>query len=402
MNPDLAKLQPYPFEKLAALKNDCAPPANLPHISLSIGEPKHAAPAFVAERLLQHSDCLACYPTTRGLDSLRQAIQQWLLRRFDLGATELSHEQHILPLNGTREGLFAIAQCVIDSSTEARVLMPNPFYQIYEGATLLAGAEPYYMNCVQENAFLPDLNAVPAEVWQDCQFIYICSPGNPAGAVTGNDCLQQLIALADTWDFSIVADECYADIYTSGTPPVGLLQACAALGRNDFKRCLVMHSLSKRSNLPGLRSGFVAGDAQLIDAFYRYRTYHGCAMPLQTQYASIAAWQDEQHVVLNRALYKQKFDAVLEILTPVMDVQAPAASFYLWPRTPIDEVEFARGLFAQEHVTVLPGSFLSRKSGNVNPGENRVRIALVADLEECLEAARRIKRFVERLGFGTK
>ncbi|MGI9295600.1 MAG: succinyldiaminopimelate transaminase [Pseudomonadales bacterium] len=397
MNPDLGKLQRYPFEKLAALKHDCTPPADVAHIALSIGEPKHAAPDFVAKRLAQHSDGLGRYPNTRGLDALRQAIKEWLLQRFDLGATELSHERHILPLNGTREGLFAIAQCLVDNNTKPRVLMPNPFYQIYEGAALLAGAEPYYMNCVQENGFLPELDAVPTAVWQACQLVYICSPGNPTGAVMDGDYLQRLITLADTWDFSIVADECYAEVYTSDTAPIGLLRACAALGRNDFKHCLVMHSLSKRSNLPGLRSGFVVGDAQLIDAFFRYRTYHGCAMPLQTQYASIAAWQDEQHVVHNRALYKEKFDAVLEILAPVIDVQAPDASFYLWPRTPIDEVEFARKLFIQKNVTVLPGSFLSRETGGIDPGKNRVRIALVAELEECLESARRIKKFVENL-----
>ncbi len=397
MNPDLAHLQRYPFERLALLKQDCAAPPDLPHIALSVGEPKHAAPEFVAQRLIQHIDGLAHYPNTRGLDALRQAIQQWLVRRYDLSGTELHHEKHILPLNGTREGLFAIGQCLVDSSAKARVLMPNPFYQIYEGAALLAGAEPYFMHCVPENGFLPVLDAVPFDVWQSCQLLYVCSPGNPTGAVMNSDYLQRLITLSDTYDFNIVADECYAEIYTSDTAPTGLLQVCAAMGRNDFKRCLVMHSLSKRSNLPGLRSGFVAGDAQLIDAFFRYRTYHGCAMPLQTQHASIAAWQDEQHVIQNRALYKTKFDAVLETLSPVLDVSAPDASFYLWPLTPIDEVKFARQLFEQENVTVLPGSFLSRDAGGLNPGKNRVRIALVAELEECLEAARRIKQFVQRL-----
>ncbi|MGI9285063.1 MAG: succinyldiaminopimelate transaminase [Pseudomonadales bacterium] len=397
MNPNIAKLQRYPFEKLAALKNDCTPPPDLPHIALSIGEPKHAAPDFVAASLLQHIDGLARYPNSRGVDDLRQAIQKWLVQRYDLGTTELSHEKHILPLNGTREGLFAIAQCLIDSDAKPRVLMPNPFYQIYEGAALLAGADPYFMHCLQENGFLPDLDAVPADVWQACQLVYICSPGNPTGAVLSVDYLQRLIDLADIWSFSIVADECYAEVYSSDAAPVGLLQACATLGRNDFKRCLVMHSLSKRSNLPGLRSGFVAGDAELIDAFFRYRTYHGCAMSLQTQHASIATWQDEQHVIQNRALYKEKFDAVLEILAPIMDVQAPDAGFYLWPRTPIDEVEFAQKLFIQENVTVLPGSFLSREAGGMDPGKDRVRIALVAELQECLESARRIKKFVESL-----
>ncbi len=402
MNPDLAKLQRYPFERLALLKHNCTPPPDRPHIALSLGEPKHSAPEFVAQSLIQHIDGLAHYPNTRGLDDLRQAIQHWLIQRYNLAATELAatetdHSKHILPLNGTREGLFAIAQCLVDSSAKARVLMPNPFYQIYEGAALLAGAEPHFMNCVAENGFLPDLDAVPDAVWQECQLLYVCSPGNPAGAVMHGNYLQRLIKLADSWDFNIVADECYAEVYTADTAPIGLLQACAAMGRNDFKRCLVMHSLSKRSNLPGLRSGFVAGDARLIDGFFRYRTYHGCAMPLPTQHASSAAWRDEQHVVTNRALYKTKFDAVLEILGPVMDVQTPDASFYLWPRTPIDEVEFARRLFEQENVTVLPGSFLSREAGGVNPGKNRIRIALVAELEECVEAARRIKRFVASL-----
>ncbi len=397
MNSDLAKLQRYPFERLALLKQDCSTPQHLQHIALSVGEPRHSAPEFVAQSLMQHISGLAHYPNTRGLDELRQAIQQWLVQRYNLAATELDYDKHILPLNGTREGLFAIAQCLVDSGAKARVLMPNPFYQIYEGAALLAGAEPYFMNCVPENGFLPDLDAVPDDVWQACQLLYVCSPGNPAGAVMDGDYLQRLIKLADSWDFNIVADECYAEVYTSTTAPTGLLQACATIGRHDFKRCLVMHSLSKRSNLPGLRSGFVAGDAQLIDAFFRYRTYHGCAMPLPTQHASIAAWQDEQHVVDNRALYKTKFDAVLNILAPVMDVQAPAASFYLWPHTPIDEVEFARRLFEQQHVTVLPGSFLSRQAEGMNPGTNRIRIALVAELEECVQAARRIKQFMECL-----
>lgn len=303
----------------------------------------------------------------------------------------------MLPVNGTREALFAFTQTVVNRGDDALVVSPNPFYQIYEGAAFLAGAKPHYLPCLDENGFNPDFDAVPAEIWQRCQILFLCSPGNPTGALIPIETLKKLIALADQYDFVIAADECYSELYfDEQTPPPGLLTACAELGRQDFKRCVVFHSLSKRSNLPGLRSGFVAGDADILKGFLLYRTYHGCAMPVQTQLASIAAWNDEVHVRANRALYREKFDAVLEILAPVLDVQRPDGSFYLWPNVAGDDTAFCRDLFEQEHVTVVPGSYLSRDVDGSNPGAGRVRMALVAPLAECVEAAERIRDFVQR------
>ncbi len=398
MNPDLDRLQPYPFEKLAALKVGVVPPADLGPIALSIGEPKHPTPDFITETLIAHLHLLSSYPTTRGLPALRQAIGEWLSRRFQLPAGGLDPERQILPLNGTREGLFALPQALVDRSRQPLVLMPNPFYQIYEGAALLAGAEPRYLPCLAEQGYLPDFATVTADTWRRCQLLYLCSPGNPSGAVIPLATLQRLIELAEEFDFVIAADECYAELYDDeAQPPVGLLQAAASLGRGDYRRCLVFHSLSKRSNVPGLRSGFVAGDAELIERFFQYRTYHGCAMPVQHQHASLAAWRDEAHVVANRALYRAKFDAVLAILGEVLEVSRPAGGFYLWPRTPIPDPDFARGLFAASNVTVLPGSYLSRAVDGVDPGAGRVRLALVAPLDECVEAAWRIRRYLEGL-----
>ena len=398
MNPDLARLQPYPFEKLAALKAGVVPPADLGPIALSIGEPKHPTPDFITETLIAHLHLLSSYPTTRGLPVLRQAIADWLTRRFRLPIGSLDPERQILPLNGTREGLFALPQALVDRSRQPLVLMPNPFYQIYEGAALLAGAEPGYLPCLAEQGYLPDFAAVTADTWRRCQLLYLCSPGNPSGAVIPLATLQRLIELAEEFDFVIAADECYAELYDDeAQPPVGLLQAAARLGHSDYRRCLVFHSLSKRSNVPGLRSGFVAGDAELIERFFQYRTYHGCAMPVQHQHASLAAWRDEAHVVANRALYRAKFDAVLAILGEVLEVSRPAGGFYLWPRTPIPDPDFARGLFAASNVTVLPGSYLSRAVDGVDPGADRVRLALVAPLDECVEAAWRIRRYLEGL-----
>jgi N-succinyldiaminopimelate aminotransferase len=394
MNPNLDRLQPYPFEKLAALKQGIEPPASLSPIALSIGEPKHPTPAIIGDALLAHLHHLAVYPNTRGLPLLREVVAQWLTRRYRLPAGVLDPERQILPVSGSREALFAFAQTVIDARAQALVLMPNPFYQIYEGAALLAGATPRYLPCTAENDFIPDFDAVDADTWRRCQLLYLCSPGNPTGAVMDQATLTRLIALALEHDFVIAADECYAEIYLDEqAPPVGLLQAAVAMGHDDFRRCIVFHSLSKRSNAPGLRSGFVAGDAALIERFFAYRTYHGCAMPLQHQHASAVAWADEDHVIENRRLYREKFDAVIDILDGVLDVQRPAASFYLWPHTPIDDTTFARDLFAQQHVTVLPGSFLSRHTGGDDPGANRVRMALVAPLDECVDAAQRIKRY---------
>ncbi len=396
MNPHLSRLHPYPFEKLVALKAGIVPPPGLSPIALSIGEPRHPAPDFVAAALTGALDGMARYPLTKGEPTLREAMARWATRRF--GLPGLDPERQVLPVNGTREALFAFAQCVVDPADRPLVVMPNPFYQIYEGAALLAGAEPYFLNTTAETGFLPDFGTVPEAVWRRCQLLYICSPGNPSGAVMPLDLLRELLALADRHDFVIAADECYSEIYPDeSAPPPGLLGACAAVGRDDYRRCVVFHSLSKRSNLPGLRSGFVAGDAALLGQFLRYRTYHGCAMPPLVQAASIAAWNDETHVRDNRALYRRKFDEVLDILSPVLDVQRPAASFYLWPRVPMADTVFARELFARQNVTVLPGSFLSREADGLNPGANRVRMALVAAPEECLEAARRIRAYMESL-----
>lgn len=395
MNPALSQLQPYPFEKLRALLGSVTPAADKRAIALSIGEPKHASPPFVAQAMADNLDKLAVYPSTLGLPALRQAIGQWCERRFGVPAGWLDADRHILPVNGTREALFAFTQAVVDRSADGLVLSPNPFYQIYEGAALLAGATPYYLPCLESNGLNPDFDAVPDHVWARCQVLFLCSPGNPTGALVPMDTLKKLIALADAHDFVIAADECYSELYfDEDAPPPGLLSACAELGRNDFKRCVVFHSLSKRSNLPGLRSGFVAGDADIIKPFLLYRTYHGCAMPVHTQLASIAAWEDEAHVRANRDQYRAKYDAVLAILEPVMDVQRPDGSFYLWAKVPGSDADFTRDLFEAEHVTVVPGSYLSREVDGVNPGAGRVRMALVAPLSECIEAAERIRAFL--------
>lgn len=395
MNNDLSHLQPYPFEKLRALLADAQPPAEKRPIALSIGEPKHASPAFVAQALAANLDQLAVYPTTLGIPALRESIARWCERRFGVAAGCLDPARHVLPVNGTREALFAFTQTVVSRRDSALVVSPNPFYQIYEGATILAGATPHYLPCTAENGFNPDFDAVSPETWQRTQILFLCSPGNPTGALVPLGTLKKLIALADLHDFVIAADECYSELYfDEDVPPAGLLTACAELGRNDFKRCVVFHSLSKRSNLPGLRSGFVAGDADILKSFLLYRTYHGCAMPVQTQLASIAAWNDEAHVQANRQLYREKFDAVLDILAPVMDVQRPDGGFYLWPKTPCDDQQFTRELYTSEHVTVVPGSYLSREVGGVSPGAGRVRMALVAPLADCVEAAKRIRAFI--------
>ena len=395
MNPNLAQLQPYPFERLARLFDGVTAPAELRPLSLSIGEPQHVTPGFITEEVITHLHGLSHYPVTRGIPELRAAIADWLVQRFSLPAGSLDPERQVLPVNGTREALFAFAQCIVNPGSDARVLMPNPFYQIYEGAALLAGARPWFLNTTRESGLLPDFDAVPDAIWERCQLLYICTPGNPTGAVIPVTALQQLIELADRHDFVIASDECYSEIYRDGdTPPAGLLQAAAELGRDDYRRCVVFHSLSKRSNAPGLRSGFVAGDADIMKNFLRYRTYHGCAMPPATQAASIRAWQDEAHVAANRTLYTEKFDAVLDILAPQLDVQSPDAGFYLWAHTPLDDTDFARELLAQQNVIVLPGSYLSRPVNGHNPGRDYVRMALVAPLEDCLEAAERIKSYI--------
>jgi N-succinyldiaminopimelate aminotransferase len=398
MNPFLADLQPYPFEKLARLKAGAVPPAELGPINLSIGEPQHPTPTLVGEALITHLHGLARYPATRGLIELRSAIAGWLIRRFGLGERAIDPERHVLPVNGTREALFSFAQCVIDPAPDALVLMPNPFYQIYEGAALLAGAKPYFLNLSRDRGFLPDFTAVPDSIWRRCRLLYICTPGNPSGAVIPLSQLQTLISLADRWDFTIASDECYSELYfDEGAPPPGLLQAAWEMGNHQFRRCVVFHSLSKRSNAPGLRSGFVAGDAEILFQYALYRTYHGCAMSPPLQHASIAAWSDETHVRNNRALYRAKFSAMLDELDGVLSVSMPEAGFYLWPEVSGDDEQFALDLYAQQHVTVLPGRYLSRECGAINPGRGFVRIALVASLEECAEAARRIANHVKLL-----
>jgi N-succinyldiaminopimelate aminotransferase len=397
MNPDLSQLYPYPFEKLAALKAGLMPPIELTHIALSIGEPKHPTPGFITNAVIENLNGLSHYPTTAGTIELRRAIADWLDKRFQLNG-RIDAASQVLPVNGTREALFAFAQAVIDRTSDPLIVMPNPFYQIYEGAAILAGATPYLLNCTAESDFMPDFDAVSPAVWQQCQLVYLCSPGNPTGAVINSDALTRLIALAHKYDFIIASDECYSEIYfDEASPPIGLLQAAMLSGYTDYSRCVVFHSLSKRSNAPGLRSGFVAGDAAILKDFLRYRTYHGCAMPPATQAASISAWQDEDHVAYNRQYYREKFAAVLDILSPVMNVKQPAASFYLWAETPIADTVFAQRLFHEQNVTVLPGSYLARDTATGNPGENRIRMALVASLEECVEAARRIRHLIENL-----
>lgn len=394
MNPLLETLQPYPFERLAQLNSGVKPPQSLKPILLSIGEPKHPTPIIIRDALVDNLSGLSQYPATKGIPELRQTISAWLERRFKLNPGSIDPDRHVLPCNGTREALFSLAQAVVDPNKNAKVLMPNPFYQIYEGAALLAGATPVFMNATRETGYLPDLMAVPDQVWADCQLIYICSPSNPSGAVMAHESMAHLIQLSERFNFVIASDECYSEIYSDeGSPPPGLLEVAQAEGVHDFRRMVVFHSLSKRSNAPGLRSGFVAGDAELLKKFLLYRTYHGAALSVPVQKASIAAWQDESHVIENRALYRQKFSAVCDILNGVLDFTIPEAGFYLWPQVPGDDQTFARSLLAATHVTVLPGSFLSRETQEINPGAGHVRMALVAPLQDCIEAAHRIKEF---------
>ncbi|VAW51112.1 N-succinyl-L,L-diaminopimelate aminotransferase, type 2 [hydrothermal vent metagenome] len=397
MNSDLKKLQPYPFEKLNVLKGDYQPTVK-EHIALSIGEPKHAAPAFVLKTISNNLNEINRYPLTKGSADLRIAIANWLTRRFKLLENTLDPEQHILPVNGTREALFSFAQCFVDRNDDALILMPNPFYQIYEGAAFLSGAEPYFYNTVKENNYLPDFDIINESIWQRCQIIYICTPGNPTGSVISKQQLIKLIKLSQQYDFIIASDECYSEIYfDENNPPTGLLEAAEECGNTAFTNCMIFHSLSKRSNLPGMRSGFVAGDARLIKTYLLYRTYHGSAMPPVHQIASIAAWNDEEHVKQNRKLYVEKFAAVIDILRPAIKVTLPDAGFYLWLNTAIDDEIFARDFFQQQNVTVLPGSYLSRENDGINPGKNHLRLALVAPIEECITAANRIKQYIQTL-----
>jgi N-succinyldiaminopimelate aminotransferase len=398
MNPDLEQLHPYPFEKLASLKEGIQPPQDKPAIALSIGEPKQATPHFISEAVISHLNKLSNYPTTKGIPELRQSISEWLSKRFNLPSTALDPEHQILPVNGTREALFSFAQAVINRADKPLVVMPNPFYQIYEGAALLAGGKPYFINTTQENNYQPDFDSISSATWEQCQLLYICTPGNPTGAIIPSSTLKKLIELAQKHDFIIASDECYSEIYPDETnPPTGLLQVAEEMGNHSFDKCVVFHSLSKRSNAPGLRSGFVGGDAKILKRYFQYRTYHGCAMPLPTQHASISGWNDEKHVLINREGYRQRFDAVLDILGSDLDVKRPDAGFYLWAHTPISDTKFTLKLFQQENITVLPGSFLSRTVAGQTPGQNHVRMALVAPLNDCIEAANRIKSFITSL-----
>jgi N-succinyldiaminopimelate aminotransferase len=393
LNPRLSRLQPYPFERLRQWYAGVAPNPALAPINLSIGEPRHPTPALVLDALAAGSPGLANYPTTIGAPALREAIATWLIRRH--GLRTLDPKTQVLPVLGSREALFSFAQTVIDASRAgATVLMPNPFYQIYEGAALLAGAEPYCINALAANGFAPAWRDVPDAVWARTQLVYVCSPDNPTGRVTTSDEWAHLFAMSDRHGFVIAADECYSEIYfDEAKPPLGALAVAQAQGRDGFPRLVSIGSLSKRSNAPGLRSGYAAGDASLLSAFHQYRTYHGSAMSAAVAAASIAAWRDEAHVVANRAEYAAKFAALQPKLAAVLPCAMPDAAFYLWARTPIDDAQFARSLLAEQAVTVLPGSFLARDAHGINPGQGYIRIALVAARDECAEAIDRIVRF---------
>ncbi|MBT4160045.1 MAG: succinyldiaminopimelate transaminase [Gammaproteobacteria bacterium] len=392
MNRNLEKLHPYPFEKLNALLEGVSNKANMPLIAWSVGEPKHPAPDFLVEALSNESvirQGFGAYPPTRGLPELRDAISDFLARRYSLHERP-DPETQVLPVTGTREALFSFANAVLTPTDDSVTVMPNPFYQIYEGAALLAGSEPHYVNCSGID-LTPDFDSVPNDIWQRCQLLYLCSPGNPTGGVLSADKLGELIKLSDEHGFIIAADECYSEIYLDESdPPPGLLEVASALGRHDYRNCIAFNSLSKRSNLPGLRSGYVTGDARILEKFLLYRTYQGAAMPVHHQLLSAMAWQDEHHVRENREIYRSKFKTVVGILNTVWPMETPRAGFYLWPETPMDDQMFTRRLIEETSIKVIPGSFLSRDTKTGNPGTNRVRMALVATEAECIEAAERI------------
>jgi N-succinyldiaminopimelate aminotransferase len=401
MNPLLDKLHPYPFEKLRLLFEQVTPAPEYKAISLGMGEPKHPTPEFIEQALADNLSGLAVYPTTIGSPEMRAAIAGWLERRYNL--PKLNPATQVLPVNGSREALFALAQAVIDKDAQSLVVSPNPFYQIYEGAAYLAGAEPYFINSDPARNFGCDYDSIPAEVWQRVALLFVCSPGNPTGAVLSLTDWENLFALSERYNFIIAADECYSEIY-QGEPPLGAMEAAHQLGLatidKPYARLVVFSSLSKRSNVPGMRSGFVAGDADVLKKFLLYRTYHGGAMSLSVQAASIAAWNDETHVEQNREQYRAKFNAITPLLKEVLDVELPDAGFYLWAdvsRTGLSDTEFAQRLYAEYNVTVLPGSYLAREAHGVNPGRNRIRMALVAETAEGLEAAQRIVQFCKSL-----
>jgi len=396
MNPRLGSLHTYPFEKLSRLLAGAAAPAHLPPIPLSIGEPQHEPPAFVLEALRQGVTRLGAYPLTAGTLELRSSAARWLERRFTLRAGSVDPATMVLPVNGTREALFSLVQTVVDPSDSPVVITPNPFYQIYEGAALLSGATPFYVNATAATGFAPDLESIPAAVLDRTQVLFLCSPGNPTGAVLRPGYLARALDLAERHDFIVAADECYAEIYPDEAhPPPSLLEVAQATGRDSFQRCIVFHSLSKRSSVPGLRSGFVAGDPQLLRQFLLYRTYQGGAMSPMVQAASAVAWDDDAHVRVNRALYREKFARVLPILSPVLNVRAPEGAFYLWVDVAGDDERFTRELYRAQNVTVLPGSYLGRTTAAGNPGAGHVRVSLTATVADCVAAATRIRDFLE-------
>jgi N-succinyldiaminopimelate aminotransferase len=397
MNPLLARLHAYPFERLAQLKSGVSAPSGLAPIDMWIGEPRHEPPANVLATLRENLHRLGTYPATAGLPELRSACARWLERRYRLPGGSVAAATMVLPVNGTREALFAFVQAAIGGRTEPLVLMPNPFYQIYEGAALLAGASAHFLDTTAANGYTPDLDAVPQSIWRRCQVLFLCSPGNPTGKVLSLEYLRDALALAERHDFIIAADECYTEIYLDERfPPPGLLEACLAAGHDRWQRCVVFHSLSKRSSVPGLRSGFVGGDPEILSRFLLYRTYHGSAMPVPTQLASITAWEDDEHALRNRRLYQEKFARVLPILASCLDVDKPDGAFYLWTDVRRDDERFVRDLYSQQGVTVLPGSYLARTGSAGNPGAGRVRISLVPPVAQCVEAAERIREFVRR------
>ncbi len=397
MNPNIERLRPYPFERLRHLLADAAPPADRAPVSMSIGEPRHAPPRFIVEALREQAGNLGSYPAAPGIAELRAAMAGALARRYGLAADALDPERQILPVNGTKEGLFSLVQAVCGGTAGATVVLPNPFYQIYEGAALLAGADTHFMNTTAANGYKPDLAAVPDAVWARTKLLILCSPGNPTGAFATPEDWRLAFELADRHDFIVAADECYADLYTDeSAPPTGALEAAAALGRDGFDRLVVLHSLSKRSSVPGLRSGLVAGAADIIAPLLAYRTYHGCAMPLAIQHASIPAWNDGAHVVANRKRYQAKFAAAKRILEPVLPVDIPPGAFYLWLRVPDgDDERFARKLFAAEGLITLPGRYLSRATPDGDPGAGFLRVSLVPDEATCEEALGRLARFAQ-------
>jgi len=400
MNPSLEQLKPYPFERLDELLTQIHPPSSLHHIALSVGEPSYSSSKFITQKLKENIELIQYYPTAQGIPELRSAIQQWLVNRYHLNPESIDSESHILPVNGIREALFSFAQAAVDpTQKDPLVMMSNPFYQIYEGAAIIANATPVFLATTPENDFLPEFSRVPDTYWKDCQIVYICSPGNPTGKIYNRHKFYELMTLSMKHDFIIASDECYSEIYNDeDNPPTGLLEMAQDFGNTEYKNCIIFNTLSKRSNVSGLRSGFVAGDEEIISQYLKYRTYHGSSMPLPTQYASIECWKDEEHVKENRESYRRKFKEVLEILSPVLEIEAPEATFYLWVKLPTqDDEKFAQDLYRLQNVTVLPGSYLSRVTGSKNPGTGYVRIALVASLDDCIEAAKRIRAFIQSI-----